>query len=64
MAVSQELQTVKAKIKFDRTDVTVSGCIPTATDEQLHGLAKALGGLNNKEVKGYAKIEEFRLINA
>lgn len=63
MAVEAQLNALKAKLKFDTTEVTVGGCIPTATDEQVYAFAQALGGLNNKVVKSYAKVEELELLD-
>lgn len=62
MAVVKELKGVKLTLDLAKGTQTISNCNPSATDEQLNSLGKAVSALCKEETEQIIKVEENVLI--
>ena len=61
--VSATLKGTKVVLKLAEGSQTISGCNPTATDEQLYALGDAVSKLEAQSVDAVTKVVESTLIN-
>lgn len=62
MAITTELKGIKLVLDLEKGSQTIPDCNPSATDENLNALGKAVAGLVQSPVEAIVKVEETVLI--
>nr|WP_302598863.1 hypothetical protein [uncultured Cellulosilyticum sp.] len=62
MAITTELKGIKLVLDLEKGSQTIPNCNPSATDESLNALGKAVAGLVQSPVEAIVKVEETVLI--
>ncbi len=62
MAVTTELKGIKLVLDLEKGSQTISGCNPSATNEGLNALGKAVASLVQSPIEAIVKVEETILI--
>lgn len=62
MAITTEFKGIKLVLDLEKGSQTVANCSPTATNENLNALGKAVASLIASPVESVVKVEETILI--